>query len=377
MRKLIVLSGLVALAGSSWAGSSPMPAWNAASPEETCEWFMQNEYGVRPKGADAPARIRFFEERPNKVMMNGAAVRKLVRIEYAGPYGTNSFNVTAFVPNKPGKHSAFLLICNRDPRQNIDPERISRSDFWPAEEIVRRGYAAIAFFNGEIAPDLNSGCTEGVFACFERKRPYRARNAWGTLSAWAWGASRVMDWIETEPTLDARRVAVVGHSRGGKTALLAGVTDRRFAMACVNDSGCSGAKLNRMDLPKSEHLKDICSVFPYWFCANYIPWVNRETEMPYDQHQFLALMAPRLVAVASGSEDEWAGPRGEYESCVLAGGAWEAQGKKGFVTTGFPAPNTAQQEGSISYHLRQGKHGLKDFDWKCYMDFADRNGWNK
>lgn len=352
-----------------------VPAWNAMSPQATYDWFMDQEYGVRPKGVDKPQHLRFSSIVPDKVMMDGAAVRKRVRIEYGGRYGTNSFAVTAFIPRTKGPHPAFVLICNRAPEDNIDPERIRKIDFWPAEELVARGYAAIAFYNGEVAPDLNSGCTEGVFACFERKREYRPRNSWGTLSAWAWGASRVLDWIETEPTLDAKHVAVVGHSRGGKTALLAGVTDKRFAMACVNDSGCSGAKFNRLDLPKSEHLKDICSVFPFWFCGNYIRWVNRDAEIPCDQHQFLALMAPRLVAVASGSEDDWAGPRGEYESCVRASGAWEAQGVKGFVSDGFPAPDTPQQEGSVSYHLRTGKHGLTGYDWKCYMDFADRHGW--
>lgn len=354
-----------------------VPAWNAKPPAETYAWFMDQEYGVRPKGADKPMHLKFSPLCPDRVMMAGAALRKRIRIEYGGRCGTNAFNVTAFVPRTPGPHPAFLLICNRKPEDNIDPERIKKIDFWPAEEIVARGYAAITFYNGEVAPDLNSGCTEGVFSCFDPKRPYRPKNNWGTLSAWAWGASRVMDWIETEPLLDAKRVAVVGHSRGGKTALLTGVTDKRFAMACVNDSGCSGAKLNRMDLPKSEHLCDICSVFPYWFCGNYIRWVNKEEQMPFDQHQFLALMAPRLVAVASATEDAWAGPRGEYECCVRASGAWEAQGKPGFVTDGFPAPDTAQQEGSVSYHLRTGKHGLTGFDWKCYMDFADRHGWRR
>ena len=354
---------------------SDVPDWNAKSAEETRQWFLDQEYGVRPKGADKPAHLKFATACPDRVMMDGTAVRKRICIEYGGKYGTNAFAVTAFIPNRKGPHPAFVLICNRDPAENIDPERVKKIDFWPAEEIVARGYAAIAFYNGDVAPDYNCGNTEGVFASFERKRPYRLRNGWGTLSAWAWGASRVMDWIATEPTLDARHVAVVGHSRGGKTALLAGVTDRRFAMACVNDSGCSGAKLNRLDQPKSEHLADICSVFPYWFAPNYIRWVNRDAEMPFDQHQFLALMAPRLVAVASASEDAWAGPRGEYESCLCASGAWEAQGLKGFVTDGFPPPDTAQQEGSVSYHLRAGKHNLTLFDWNRYMDFADRHGW--
>ena len=325
--------------------------------EATLKWFLENEYGVRPPAAEKPV-VSFSALVPDKVMMDGSAVRKRVLVTTVGPYGTNAFPVTAFIPTAAkGPVPAFLLICNRPPDENIDPERIRKSDFWPAEEIVRRGYAAIAFYNGDVAPDLNSGCTEGVFACYEKKAPYRDKALWGTLSAWAWGASRVMDWIETEPALDARRVAVVGHSRGGKTALLAGVMDTRFALACVNDSGCSGAKVNRMDLPDSEHLIDICSTFPYWFCGNYIKWVNRETEMPYDQHEFLALMAPRLVAVGSAADDAWAGPPGEEESCRLARAAWDDPAK-------------------VDYHIRPGKHNLTLVDWTAYMDFADRQGWS-
>ena len=121
------------------------------------------------------------------------------------------------------------------------------------------------------------------------ERQYRPKDGWGVLSAWAWGASRVMDWIETEPILDAAHVAVVGHSRGGKTALVAGVYDRRFAMACSNNSGCSGAKLNHIDLPESEHLRDIVRTFQFWFCLNYTTHVNAEKSWRVDQHEFVAL----------------------------------------------------------------------------------------
>ena len=214
-----------------------------------------------------------------------------------------------------------------------------------------------------------------MFACFEAPDKGRAPDAWGTLSAWAWGASRVLDWIETEPLLDAKHVAVVGHSRGGKTALVAGVCDKRFAMACSNDSGCSGAKLNHIDLPKSEHLHQIVRTFPYWFSANYIRHVNAEKEWKVDQHAFVALMAPRLVCIASASADAWAGQEGEYWSGRLASPAWELYGKKGLVSEGFPPPEQPLQEGCISYHMRSGKHNLTSYDWNRYMDFADRHGW--
>ena len=352
---------------------STLEQWESVRAPELLKEFTQEEYGRRP--VERPTALAFERAEPDAVMMDGKALRKRIRVKYAGPHGGGSFIFTAFIPRQKKPAPAFLLICNRQPDENIDPARVRRSGFWPAEEIVARGYAALAFWNGDIAPDWNTGNREGVFACFEAPGRRKGRDLWGTLSAWAWGASRVMDWIETEPLLDAKHVAVVGHSRGGKTALVAGVYDRRFAMACSNDSGCSGAKLNHIDLPESEHLRDIVRSFPYWFCANYVAHVNAELGWRVDQHEFIALMAPRLVCIASATDDAWAGPEGEYWSGVLASPAWELYGKKGLVADGFPPPEKPLQDGCISYHLRIGRHGLTPYDWTCYMDFADRHGW--
>ena len=351
--------------------------WEKVRAPELLDRFASGEYGRWPDAGTYS--VSFETAGPDVLMMGGKAVRKLVRITYKGDAGARSFVATAFIPVCRRPVPAFLLICNRDPSENIDPSREKKSGFWPAEDIVERGYAAIAFWNGDIAPDWNTGNSEGVFACFgngPKANRYRF-DRWGTLAAWAWGASRVMDWIETEPLIDSKRVAVVGHSRGGKTALVAGVYDRRFAMACSNNSGCSGAKLNHIDLPKSEHVDIIVRSFSYWFCRNYIRVVNREKEWEVDQHQFVALMAPRLVCIASATEDGWAGTEGEYYSGLLASPAWELYGKKGLVADSFPAPEKPLQEGCVSYHLRTGKHNLTPYDWKCYMDFADRHGWRE
>jgi len=376
-RKAILLTLLLAGA-AALADVADIPAWNALGDRDaTVAFFAEHVYGVR--SVETPPHLAFSAEEPDAVMMGGAAVRKRVRITYGGSYGTNSFVVLAFVPTKPARPApAFLLICNRHPDTRLDPTRRQKDGFWPAEEIVRRGYAAIAFYNGDVAPDRSTGNTQGVFACFEDvEEEYRPLNRWGTLSAWAWAASRVMDWIETEPAIDARHVAVVGHSRGGKTALWAAATDTRFAMACANDSGCTGAKLNRADLPDSEHLVNIVSRFPFWFCPRYTEAVNRETAVAWDQHQLLAAVAPRLLCVASATDDPWSGPRGEFEACRLASPAWEAQGLKGLCAEAFPEPDAPIQAGCVSYHLRTGKHSLTPYDWGVYMDFADRHGWRR
>ena len=210
-----------------------------------------------------------------------------------------------------------------------------------------------------------------------QKESERDGESWATISAWAWGASRIMDWIETEKALDPTRVAVVGHSRGGKTALWTGATDKRFALACSNDSGCSGAKLNHIDLPASEHIAQITKHFHYWFCTNYLSCAGRDDKLDFDQHELVALMAPRLVAIASATEDAWAGPCGEWWSARLASPAWEVYGLRGLVGDTWPKAECPQQGGSISYHMRTGPHALTPYDWKCYMDFADLNGWRR
>lgn len=184
-----------------------------------------------------------------------------------------------------------------------------------------------------------------------------------------------MDWIETEPLIDAGHVAVIGHSRGGKAALVAAVEDSRFAMAVSNCSGSGGAMLRHIDLPEAENNWKSVRSRQFWYCQNYVKWANRDKEMPYDQHEWIALIAPRLVCIGSATDDPGAGPLGEYWSARLASPAWELYGKRGLVSKSWPAPGSPEQEGSISYHVRSGKHDLTPCDWNVYMDFAKRHGW--
>ena len=344
--------------------------WEKLRRPELLKTFLEREYGVRP--VERPADLTFTPIAEDRTMMDGKAVRKRVSIACNGPEGPFSFTATAFIPKAAKPVGAFILICNRKPDENIDPERVAKSGFWPAEEIVDRGYAAVAFWNGEVAADDKNACmTTGVFRAWH-KAGERSQKSWGALSAWAWGASRVLDWLETIPQIDSKHVAVVGHSRGGKTALLAGVTDTRFALACVNDSGCSGAKLNHANLPKSESIRIITKVFPHWFCLDYVNCSDKEFEMDFDQHELVALMAPRAVAIASATLDDWAGQRAEFCAGALASPVWELYGLKGLFPAAFPTPGGACQKGNVSYHLRTGKHNLTPEDWSRYMDFADR-----
>ncbi len=331
----------------------------AADRAETLNWFLENEYGFRPAATEKP-EVSFAPDGADKVLADGKTVRKRIRITYKGPYATKSFVALAFIPKSERPVPAALLLSNRPGVMPLDDEGVVTSTFWPRKLINDRGYAAIAFYLSDLASETYVPATalrSGVFEAYEKYED-RKPNSWGVLSAWAWGASRVMDWIETEKAIDAKRVMIVGHSRGGKCALFAGVTDPRFALVCPNDSGTGGVRRNRMDLPDAEPWTSFdyfgCS---YWFCDNFRKTFKQDNGqgVAHDQDEWMSLVAPRLLCVHSAAADDWAGPDGERASALAAAETWRRQGVPG----------------GIWYDVREGGHDLNLIDWTGYLDFAD------
>jgi hypothetical protein len=342
-------------------------AWRAQRRSEILDLFRAHVYGRAPVGR--PEGMKFELTETAADAMEGKATRKQVKINYRGPGGEGAIRLVLFIPNGTRQPApCLLLICNRPPT-NIDPTRAVQSPFWPAEQMIARGYAAAAFSNADVAPDKKDAWTHGAHAIFDS--PPRAADAWGTIAAWAWGASRCLDYLVSDADIDAQRVAVIGHSRGGKTALWAGAEDERFAMVVSNDSGSTGAAIARGK--GGERIRDINKNFPHWFCENYKRFDNREAELPVDQHMLAALIAPRLLYIASASEDSWADPKHEFLSAVHASPVYHLFGLPGLTATEMPAPDAPIHGGEIGYHLHTGKHDLTEYDWKCYMDFADRH----
>jgi hypothetical protein len=342
--------------------------WKTIRRPEVLELFRKHVYGRVPATAYQKG-FRVVNE--DAKAMDGAATLRQVEITISAAEKSLTIRLTVFVPNRaPKPVPAFLLICNRGP-ENVDPTRKIKSEFWPVEEAVARGYGIAAFNNADVDPDRHDGFQDGIHGLLDGAT--RPPDAWGTIAAWAWGASRCMDYLESDKDIARDKVAVIGHSRGGKTALWAGAEDERFAIVCSNNSGCGGAALSRRIHGQKETVAKINKGFPHWFNETFKTYGGREESLPVDQHMLMALIAPRAVCVASAEQDLWADPRGEFTSLALASPVYRLFGKQGLgASPEMPAIGEPLDGDGAHYHIRDGKHNLTLFDWKCYLDFADK-----
>lgn len=335
---------------------------------EILELFREHVYGRRP---GAPESLRFEVLEDDPAALGGAATLRRIAVQSRVADREHSFELLLLLPSGIlGRAPVFLLLNNR-PATNTDPSREVRSPFWPAEEVIARGFGIAAIQNNALAPDDSASYRDGVISLFEGAEPAgeRASDAWAALAAWGWGASRVMDYLETDPRVDAGRVAVVGHSRGGKAALWAAAEDTRFALAISNESGAGGAALSRRRY--GETVDRITASFPHWFAPRFSSYAGREGELPIDQHMLVALMAPRAVYVASADEDLWADPRGEFLSLVHASPVYALWGGPTMAGVAMPSLERPVHSGGLGYHVRRGGHNLTLYDWMRFVDFAE------
>lgn len=312
--------------------------------------FEENVYGRRPDLSSFEKRSQVVDRECQTGMR---AIRRDVTLNTLTPWGETNFTAVALIPSDAsrGRVPCFVYISFESPDAILEQKQGVKHYRWPVNEILEAGFATVAFDYQDVFPDRMKAVVDwGASSA-------RPGDSWGAISTWALAASRVMDWIETVGEIDSQKVAVVGHSRLGKTALWTGATDERFAYAVINDSGCLGARASSFNL-NGETIERITRVFPHWFAPNCAARLaGKDKELPFDQHWLIATLAPRLVAVGSAEDDHWACPSGEHAGLDLARPAW------------------GKRRDRCHYHIRPGGHDITPVDWQDYMSFARKCGW--
>ncbi|MBW8331308.1 MAG: hypothetical protein K0M40_04735 [Prolixibacteraceae bacterium] len=367
--------------------------WLKKQRPDILKQFTDEVYGKIP-GVMGISEVKVWES--SDEALNGLAHRKQISLFFTKDDRHLEVNVLMYLPKKSAKVSVFVgynftgnhTVIN-DPairlteswvndnpsigiinNQVTEQSRASDEDSWPVEEIIKAGYGLVTIYYGDFDPDKND-FSDGIHPFFYQENQANPRyNEWGSVAAWAWGLSKAMDYLEQDPMVDSKKVAVLGHSRLGKAALWAGATDPRFAMVISNESGCGGAALSRRKIGETVHM--INTSFPHWFCDNFLKYNDNENLLPVDQHMLLALIAPRPLYVASAEGDKWADPRGEFLSAKYASAVYELLGKEGLPAKEMPEVNQPVM-GNIGYHIRTGKHDLTLYDWQQYIQFADKH----
>ena len=243
---------------------------------------------------------------------------------------------------------------------------------WSLEQSVDRGYAVATFYNGDVDPDrkdVRGGMSPFVVPPVKGERP---PDETATIMLWAWGVHRVVDYLVTRPEIDAKKIAVVGHSRLGKTALVAAAFDDRIAVSIPHQAGCGGTAPNRSKNPKAESVERINTSFPHWFCDNFKAFNKATDKLPFDQHCLVALCAPRPVLFTNATEDQWANPSGQFEMLKAADPVYRLLGAGGLEAKTMPEMGTLSA-GTLGYFIREGEHSMTKDDWKVFLDFADRH----
>ena len=371
--------------------------WTQRRRPEVLKLYQDHVYGRVPTSLGAPA---FKVKAVKKDALGGKATRKLIQITLPSCPAWEGIELMLYTPNAAtgpvpcvaglsfgGNHAVSpetdIPLSTRWMRPSkekgivdnraTEASRGNESSRWPLALILDQGFAVATAYYGDIEPDHAEGWKTGL-------RGHTAKDGaatvwqngdWGAISAWAWGLSRMLDYLETEASVDAKRCAVIGHSRLGKTSLWAGAQDERFAFVISNNSGEGGAALMRRHFGETTAV--ITKAFPHWFTPTYTSYANNEAACPVDQHLLIGLAAPRPIYIGSAVEDEWADPKGEFLSGFHAGPVFQLFGQPGVGTDQQPGIDSPVG-GRIGYHVRSGGHDVKDYDWQQYLAFARKNG---
>jgi hypothetical protein len=351
--------------------------WLQKRRPEIVKLFEENEYGHAP---GRPAEMSFDVVEKDAPAFDGKALRRQVTVRFTKDPAGPKMDLLIYVPAAARKPVPLLLSIGFSANSNTvkDDPGVHVGEVWgrdhkkvPANQgrsfggtnvmrLIDSGFGFAAFYYGDVDPDFAEGKPYGVRAAFS--------DQWGAISAWAWGISRAIDYLETDPQVDAKRVAITGVSRLGKTVMWEGAHDTRVALVIASCSGEGGAALSRRNYGETiAHLTEP-SRYPYQFAANYAKYAEHVDQFPVDAHMLVALIAPRPVLLQTGSTDYWSDPKGEFLAAVAAEPVYRLLGKQGLGTTGMPPAGKAILH-DIGYLMHDGGHGTIPSDWDTYLEF--------
>jgi hypothetical protein len=364
--------------------------WNQRRRPEIFRLFEENVYGRTPHGGTKEVRFEPFDL--DKNALGGKAIRKQITMSFSHKKDGPKADLLVYLPTAARKPVPIFLGLNfrgnhtivADPgirlpevwdiktktkQRATEDSRGATEHRWQVRKILDHGYGLAVIYYGEIEPDFVGGLEYGIRPLFFKAgQTQPAPDDWGAIGAWSWATSRALDYLETDKGVDAKRVAVMGHSRLGKTALWTGAQDTRFAMVIANCPGEGGASLSRRNY--GETIRNLTDHFPHWFCANYKKYAGHADRLPVDAHELIALSAPRPLYVTAAEDDRWADPRGEFLAEVAASPVYELLGKQGIGTQTMPGLHQPIMH-TLGFHIRAGKHDVTAYDWDQFLKFAD------
>ncbi len=367
--------------------------WQEKRRPELISLFKHYMYGYSPP---APENFSYTVDLADRGKYGGKATLKLVTLSF-GPRGTPEVSMMIVIPNDregpvpvflglnfPGNHTTagFPEIpltqawvndnwTGGTDNRAQDDQRGIREWRWPYEMVIERGYAVATIYAGEITPDYDGGFTKGVHkGYFNEGQERPGTREWGAVAAWAWGLKRGVDYIVEDPDLDNDGIIVIGHSRLGKAAMVAGAFDERIGIVIPSQAGCGGTSPNRFNV--GETVERINTVFPHWFNDTFKEFNTQVERLPFDQHSLIALAAPRPVLLTNATGDEWADPGGQFNMLVAATPVYELLGVEGVETDLMP-PQNHLMSSRLGYFIRPGRHDMTVTEWEAWMDFCDRH----
>jgi hypothetical protein len=363
--------------------------WRDKRRPELKALFQHYVYGYFP---DAPDKVEAKLDREDPKALDGKATLKEITLSF-GPPKTPPIHLLLVVPNDRKGPAPVFVGMNfhgnhavvKDPQVRLptvwvpngtgakdnratDEGRGTEVDTWALDQSVARGYAVATFYCGDVDPDRKD-VREGIQQ-FIGKKDQPGPHDWGTIAAWAWGIMRAVDYLVTDKDLDKSRIAVVGHSRLGKTALLAGAFDERIALVIPHQAGCGGTAPSRTKV--GETVKQINTNFPHWFDATFKEFNDQVDKLPVDQHCLAALVAPRPLLYTNAVDDTHANPEGQFEMLRAADPVYRLLGAGGLDAKKMPEVNQLV-DSTLGYYIRPGKHSMTRDDWKVFLDYADKH----